>query len=137
MATSQTFKLSVVTPERAALETDATFVAFPAWDGEIGIMAGRSPLLVRLGIGRLRAETPEGEKILFVDRGVAQMVDDRLTVLTEEAKEPSEIDVEAARAELQEAQGWTIGAEHDYTERDDALRRAKAQIAMAPPPSDF
>jgi F0F1-type ATP synthase epsilon subunit len=32
---ANTFHVSVITPERAVLETEATFVAFPAWDGEV------------------------------------------------------------------------------------------------------
>ena len=48
MATN-TFHCSVITPERAVLETEATFVAFPAWDGEVGILHDRAPLLFKMG----------------------------------------------------------------------------------------
>nr|MDP9122840.1 F0F1 ATP synthase subunit epsilon [Acidobacteriota bacterium] len=87
MARTDTFHLSVITPERAVLETDATFVAFPAHDGEVGILKDRAPLLFRLGAGVMRVEAPEGKRALFVAGGFAQMVDNRLTILTEQAKE--------------------------------------------------
>lgn len=44
---ADTFHCSVVTPERAVLECEASFAAFPAHDGEIGIMPQRAPLLCR------------------------------------------------------------------------------------------
>src|SRR3954462_5853912 len=103
MAKGDTFHCSVITPERAGLEADATFVAFPAHDGEVGILPGRAPLLFKLGIGVLRVESSAvegGEERLFVDGGFAQMVEDRLTILTEQAKRLSEIDRAAAQSAL-------------------------------------
>ena len=55
-----TFKCTILTPERAVLDTSASFVAIPAHDGEIGIMVSRAPLLCRLGVGIVRMETPHG-----------------------------------------------------------------------------
>ncbi len=82
-----TFHLSVITPERAVLETEATFVVFPAWDGEVGVLRNRAPLLHRLGKGELRVQSPAGNRSLQVEGGFAQMVDNRLTILTEQARE--------------------------------------------------
>jgi len=82
MAKNDTFHCSVITPERAVLETDATFVALPAHDGELGVLRNRAPMLYKLGTGELRVETPEGKHLLFVDGGFAQMVDNRLALLT-------------------------------------------------------
>jgi F-type H+-transporting ATPase subunit epsilon len=57
MASTDTFHCSVITPERKVLECDATFVAFPAYDGEMGVLPRRAPLVCKLGIGPLRIET--------------------------------------------------------------------------------
>src|SRR5687767_15477960 len=99
MAKNDTFHCSVITPERAVLETEATFVAFPAHDGEVGILPGRAPLLFKMGIGELRVESPGGNHRYFVDGGFAQMVENRLTLLTEIAKAVEELD----RSEAQRA----------------------------------
>ena len=125
----KTFHCSIVTPERAVLETEATFVAIPAHDGEIGIMRGRASLLCQLGIGALRAETPNGEEIFFVDRGFAQMVDNRLTVLTEQARRPTEIELAEVEKALEEARNTALeGAEHLWAdERQAAIQRASVQ----------
>ena len=47
------YHLSVVTPEREVLAADVRFVALPAYDGEMGILARRAPLLTQLGHGLL------------------------------------------------------------------------------------
>jgi F-type H+-transporting ATPase subunit epsilon len=122
------FQCAIVTPEREVLSTEATFVALPAHDGEIGILRGRAALLCQLGIGALRVETTEGRQVFYVDRGFAQMVDNRLTVLTEQASRPSEItaqDVEKAFKSASEVP--TRGGENVWVDpRLVAFHRAKS-----------
>lgn len=131
MARTETFHCSVITPERAVLETDATFVAFPAHDGEVGILPGRAPLLFKMGIGSLRVETPEGNHEYFVDGGFAQMVENRLTLLTEQAKAVEEIDRAAAERALTEAREMPSVTEAEFAARQRAVRRAEVQIHLA------
>ena len=131
MARTDTFHCSVITPERAVLEADATFVAFPAHDGEVGILPGRAPLLFKMGIGSLRVETPEGNHNYFVDGGFAQMVENRLTLLTEQAKAVEEIDRAAAERALAEAHEMPMVTEAEFAARQRAVQRAETQIHLA------
>jgi F-type H+-transporting ATPase subunit epsilon len=131
MARSDTFHCSVITPEQAVLETDATFVAFPAHDGEVGILRDRAPLLYKMGIGQLRVETPDGEHRYFVDGGFAQMVDNRLTLLTEQAKPVAEIDRAAAARALEAARALPMVTDAEFAARQRAVQSAKTQIALA------
>jgi F-type H+-transporting ATPase subunit epsilon len=131
MARNDTFQCSVITPERAVLETQATFVAFPAHDGEVGILPNRAPLLYKLGIGELRVESPEGNHKLFVDGGFAQMVENRLTILTDQAKRIDEIDRAAAQRALEEARALPTVSDADFAARQRAIRRAEVQIRLA------
>jgi F-type H+-transporting ATPase subunit epsilon len=131
MARNDTFHCSVITPERAVLETEATFVAFPAHDGEVGILPGRAPLLFKMGIGSLRVESPEGNHDFFVDGGFAQMVENRLTLLTEQAKAVGEIDRAAAERALAEALELPMVTEAEFAARQRAVRRAETQIHLA------
>jgi F-type H+-transporting ATPase subunit epsilon len=124
---ANTFHCSVITPERAVLETEATFVAFPAHDGEVGILKDRAPLLYRMGIGELRVESPEGNHVLFVAGGFAQMVENRLTLLTEQAQRIDEIDPAAVERSLAEAHDMPTASEAEFTARQRALRSAEAQ----------
>jgi F-type H+-transporting ATPase subunit epsilon len=122
-----TFRVAVVTPEREVLATDAKFVALPAYDGEMGVLPRRAPLLVQLGSGILRVrEAGGGERSLFVSGGFAQMVEDRLTVLTEEAGDPAELSKSAGRDALAAARGLPADTDDAWRRKLRALDRARA-----------
>ena len=131
MAKIDMFQCSVITPERKALECDATFVAFPAHDGEMGVLTHRVPLVCKLGIGALRIETAEEKHVMFIDGGFAQVVDNRLTLLTEQARKPEDLDAAAAVEALVEARAMKITDETSFTARDKAVRRAQVQLKLA------
>lgn len=83
------FQCVVVTPEEQALDETVTQAILPAHDGLIGILTDRAPLLVKLGQGQLRLDLPGGAtRQLRIDGGVAQMKDNRLTILTRKAAAP-------------------------------------------------
>ena len=128
---ADTFHFTLVTPERPVLDLEATFVAFPAFDGEIGVLAHRAPMLVKLGAGELRVEGPEGKHRYFVDGGFGQMVENRLTLLTEQAQPVADLDPGAAARELEAA--LALGAQDDIARaaRDRAVARARARLRLA------
>ena len=125
-----TFQCSIVTPERAVLDCQARSVVFPAWDGDVGILRNRAPLLCRLGIGLLTADTDDGETILFIDGGFAQMVENRLTILTEQAKKLSELGRDEARQILEDAREMKITSERSFQDRQSALQRGRVQLRL-------
>jgi F-type H+-transporting ATPase subunit epsilon len=127
-----TFHLSVITPERSVLDCEARFAAFPGHDGEVGILPGRAPLLFRMGAGRLKVLTEDrSAKLLFVDGGFAQMIGDRLTLLTEQAMTPSEIDRDEARALLAQAAKLSPLDEDAERQRARATQRGFAELRVA------
>ena len=125
------FRCVVVTPEQQALDETVTQAILPAHDGQMGILTDRSPLLVKLGVGPLRIDTKGGTRIFFVDGGIAQMKDNVLTVLTNEATPPEEIDVEAARAEFAEATAMRITDPKSFDERQRRLARGRIKQELA------
>src|SRR5437588_12802170 len=90
----------VVTPEKALLDQPADFVALPMYDGELGVLPGRAPLIGRLGCGELRIRKGQETQRYFVDGGFAQVRANQVTVLTSRALKPSEINADAARQVL-------------------------------------
>lgn len=131
---SGTFRLSVVTPEREVLATEARFVALPAYDGEIGILPNRAALLTRLGSGTLRVEESSGAKrSLFVSGGVAQMLDDKLTLLTQEAREPESITADVAQQAHTAAAALprATDAQAETRARAEARAQALGRVARA------
>ena len=132
MARNDTFHCSVITPERAVLEADATSVVFPAHDGEVGILKNHAPLLYKLGVGVLRVKTPEGEQAFFIDGGFAQMVDNRLTLLTQQARPVAEIDRAVADRAREEARALPAAkSDTEIAARQRAQQRARVLERIA------
>ena len=136
---ASTFHVSVVTPEREVLGCEARFVSLPAFDGEMGILPKRAALLTQLGSGTLRVEEASGAKrSLFVSGGFAQMVDDKLTLLTEEARELDQVTADLARDAKSAADALPRVTDVQATKQDraDARARSLARIARAAPERD-
>jgi len=126
------FKCVVVTPDAQIADETVTQVILPAHDGEIGILTNRSPLLVKLGVGQLRLDVQGGGmKLFFVDGGIAQMKDNKLTVLTDDAMTPEDINLETARAEYAEAQAMKITDAKSYEKRARGLARGTVKQRLA------
>jgi|SRR6185437_4589943 len=126
------FRCVVVTPEQQTLDESVSQVVLPAHDGLIGILTDRSPLLVKLGIGPLRVDLAGGQsRTYFIDGGIAQMKSNNLTILTNEARLPSEIDPESARAEYAEAQARKATDPKTQEERARAMARGLAKQQLA------
>ena len=90
------------------------------FDGELGVLAGRAPLVGRLGPGELRLRTGTAVARFFVDGGFAQVRANAVTVLTARAVKASE--VTAAKAAEASAQADAITG-------DDPVSRANRQKA--------
>jgi len=126
------FQCTIVTPEEEALDETVQQAIVPAHDGLIGILTGRSPLLAQLGVGPLRVDLANGQQRFFlVDGGVAQMKDNRLTVLTTSAKKASELDAETARAEYAEAVARRADDAKGMQQRQKEINRTRAAMALA------
>src|SRR5207253_820214 len=82
MPESKPLQCVVVTPERAVLDEPADFVALPMYDGELGVLPGRAPLIGRLGLGELRLRRGPDTRRYFIEGGFAQVRSNVVTVLT-------------------------------------------------------
>lgn len=126
------FQCVIVTPEQQAFDERITQAIVPAHDGQIGIRTDRAPLLVKLGVGALQLDLAGGQRrTLFIEGGIAQMKDNRLTIVTNEAVEPKDIDAESARAELAEATAQRITDEKSYADRQRRIQRARTMQELA------
>jgi F-type H+-transporting ATPase subunit epsilon len=127
------FQVTVVTPEQQVLDETVTQAILPAHDGQIGILTGRAPLLVKLGQGALQLDAGggRGQRVFYVEGGIAQMKDNRLTVLTNVAVPASEIKADTARAELAEATAQRITDEKSFDDRQRRMTRARVMQQLA------
>lgn len=109
MAAAKVFQCKLVTPTAALVNDPVTYASVPAWDGLMGFLPGRAPMLGRLGVGELRLDFPDTDKgegasrSFVISGGVVRMDNDQMTILAEQAIPAEELSVAAAEAELKNA----------------------------------
>jgi len=120
----------VVTPEKTLLDETVDFVALPLYDGELGVLPGRAPLIGRLGYGELRTKQEETVQRYYVDGGFAQVRDNVVTVLTNRALTTDAIDPTAAARELEQARGKRARSDLEFAEKQKAAARSRAMLRV-------
>ena len=121
----------VVTPEKTLFDEWVDFVALPLYDGEVGVMPGRTPMIGRLGFGELRTKTNEAVRRYFVDGGFVQVRDDVVTVLTNRAIPAQQLDPAAAAKDLETLGSQRITNDTDYADHEKAISRVRGLIRVA------
>jgi F-type H+-transporting ATPase subunit epsilon len=110
------FDVSLVTPDGAAYEGEAVMLIVPGAAGEIGVLARHAPLIATLKAGSTRVHLQGGEVEEYATGpGFFKVEQDRAIALVDDARQARDIDVEAARRQLDEAQ-----AELDRVERGES-----------------
>jgi F-type H+-transporting ATPase subunit epsilon len=125
MPKAQSIELVVITPERQVLAEAADEVVIPAHDGELGVLNLRSPLMCELGIGQLRYLRDGQTNRLFIDGGFAQVLENRVTVLTGNALLASAVTADVV------ASAERAVAQHTGYEPDTCAARARAQQRLS------
>jgi len=120
----------VVTPEKTLFEKTVDFVALPLYDGELGVLPGRSPLLGRLGYGELRVKTGGAAESYFVDGGFAQVRDNLVTVLTSRAIPVGEIDSALSAQRLEAELAKPAVGDEAVAEKTKAVARLRAMVRV-------
>lgn len=120
---AETFGFELVSPEKLLLSVQAEMVTVPGDAGDMGILPGHAPVISSLRLGVIEVSKAEGgEERIFVAGGFAEMSNNKLTVLAEEAVPVSQIDRAKTEAKLKDAR-------EDLADAKTDLARAKAQAA--------
>ena len=96
--------LTVVTRERKILDEQVDEVELPAFNGEIGVLPGHTPLLALLKIGQMRYRQGTNVERLVISWGFAEVLPDRVIVLAERGFLPDEIDLAKAEEQRRQAE---------------------------------
>jgi F-type H+-transporting ATPase subunit epsilon len=131
---ADTFQLEVATPERRLVDEQVREAELPGKDGYMGVLPGHAPLLSALGAGVLTYDGgSSGKQVLVIDGGFIEVFENHVRVLAENAEYARDIQVEAARRELEEA-NRALKEAHEADTSEAALRasqRAQARIDAA------
>ncbi len=121
------FQLRIVTPTRLLLDEEVREVTAPGTLGEFSVLPDHITFLTSLEIGAMSYRTDRGITRLAVRGGFAEVVDNVMTVLAQNAVFPEDIDTVATRADLQAADAQL----HDLSPTDDAYAAAEANRLWA------
>jgi len=128
-------QLEVVTPDRKVLDVEVDEVILPGAEGSLGVRPGHTPLLTALTIGEFCYVQGGTKHYAAVRGGFAEVLPDRVSVLTEAAEMSSEIDV--SRAEDSRARAEKIlqkasdTREEKFQKADARRQRAMVRISIA------
>ncbi|MGC6444514.1 MAG: F0F1 ATP synthase subunit epsilon [Rubripirellula sp.] len=118
----------VVTPERTQLDREAEYVSLPMFDGELGVMQGRAPMIGRLGYGTMKLQTAAGPERYYIDGGFAHVEGDVVNVITGKAVPADLLDSEESRNALQEALELPAKTPEESQIKSIAVMKARGQV---------
>lgn len=125
--------LEVITPERKVLSQAVDEVVVPGMDGELGILPDHTPLISRLQTGVLSFRAGTERQLLHVSGGFVEVLPGHVSVLSDVAERPDEIDLERAQRARERAERRlaTLGEDVDFRRAELKLQRAMIRIQLA------
>lgn len=128
---SKTFKLEVVTPFGVFHDDDVTFISFKAVTGEMGVLAGHTPMLVAIKPGTLVIEKGKDKKNAFISEGFVNITNEKVSVDVDFAGWADKLNTEKIirdqRIAEEELQNKNLDTEK-ITELKASIERSKAAL---------
>lgn len=126
-------QLDVVTPERGVVSEAVEELILPGSEGYLGVRPGHAPLLTTLKVGTIEYRKEREVFRLAVSWGFAEVLPDRVAILTETAEKAEEIDVDRARSAKERAERRLRhpDPDTDFRRAQVALEKALIRIQVA------
>jgi F-type H+-transporting ATPase subunit epsilon len=123
--------VELVSPEAVLYEGEAEQVVCRPTDGEIAFLPGHQPFVGALVTYPVRILLPgSGEVVAAVHGGFVEVRDDHVTILSDVAELPEQIDVVRAQT-AKEAAEQILAGNPDDEEAQAALARAELRLQVA------
>ena len=125
--------LEIAAPTRLVVAETVDEVVVPGGEGYFGVLPGHAPLLATLGIGELMYRKGSAQYHLALTGGFAEVRNDKVIVLAENAECPDEIDRARALRARERAERRLGGreADVDFARAQAALTRALLRLQVA------
>lgn len=96
--------LRIITPEELKVDESADMVIMRCVNGDLGVLPGHCNYSAALGDGVLRIINGNSERKLAVLGGIAEIKNDVVTIVTNNAESPEEIDIKVAQDDRERAE---------------------------------
>jgi|SRR5690554_4437402 len=132
---SDNIHFEIVTPVSAVYSGEATSVILPSQRGEVEILPGHRAMLSLIQHGTVVVtEVGGAKKVLVVEPGYVETVDNKVTLLVAGCLHSADVDVEASRADVLKGekvlQAPDLLTEEQLAEERNRYERARARVAM-------
>lgn len=127
-----TFQVDIVSPAGIGYTAEATFVLARTTGGDIGIMAGHTPMIGALRIHPVTIRTENGEETFAVSGGFLEVSRGKVTILATAVERPADIDSARAEASRQRAEERLAKKEEgtDIARAEASLARARMRLMV-------
>lgn len=125
-----TLRIRVIAPDRTVWDASAEEIILPSSTGQLGILTDHIPLLTALDIGVMRVRIEKDWIPIVLLGGFAEVDNNIITILVNGAEEASDINLEQAQVNLDEA---TLLLTHAQTNKEkieatQQIRKARARL---------
>lgn len=101
---ANSFFVKIIASDHKFFEGRCSILVLPAIDGEQAIMAHHEEMVIAVDMGEIRLTTEAGMAVrALVGIGIAQIANNRVTVLVDTAERPEDIDEKRAKEALERA----------------------------------
>ncbi|MFO7654061.1 MAG: ATP synthase F1 subunit epsilon [Candidatus Krumholzibacteriia bacterium] len=132
---AKTFQVFIVTPENIAYEERAVSIILPGIEGYLGAWANHAPLVtgVRPGVVWMKINDAGDERYFAVGKGFCEISDNSVNLMVDHATAATDIDLTAARSELNAARTAlrNLGPDGDPDAARLAIERAESRVSAA------
>jgi F-type H+-transporting ATPase subunit epsilon len=101
---AEMLKFELVSPERELASVEVDAVTIPGMMGDLTAMANHAPFLTNLRPGYVVARTGSSEQGYFITGGFAEIADNVVSVLAEEAIEKADVNRSFIEAKIEAAE---------------------------------
>jgi len=123
-------RLRIATPENVKYDEDAEMVIMRCISGDMGILADHEHTSAILDYGVLRIINDEEERRMAVFGGIAQVGDNKVTILANDAQWPEDIDVAFVEAERERMARRSQESMDDLTIQRDQIIMRRTLVQM-------
>ena len=127
-------ELEIVTPDRGVVRETVQEVSTPGKEGYLGILPGHAPLLSELQTGELTYKKSGRDYRLAINGGFAEVLPDRVIILTHTAERSDEVDrdrAEKSHRRAEERLTRFTDSKVDFTRARAALTRAITRLNVS------
>jgi F-type H+-transporting ATPase subunit epsilon len=134
----ETFQCVVIAPGGKLLDCRTASVVFPAHDGQVGVWRNHMPMLCKLGLGIMTVEAVPSDSellpkhtFLLIDGGFAQVSNNLLTIIAQDAICLQGVEAEKVEKILEKARNKLAHGTYTLQQRNHEMQKLSFLTRLA------